>query len=167
MCFDIIISWIICISNAACTNNNHIIFFNNFVRGAQRIVYIYNTHTLWHVPNTPHTHTHTHTYLTYLTERGDTVPLRWLHSRPQAHLQVYQDFVPCCTTDCRMWYHYSGENTRVCNRYSMRPSVFMKYTGTSTRVSCHVHVYCIKHEDFSCYNVFYITMTPYLPCNNN
>ncbi len=28
-------------------------------------------------------------------------------------------------------------------------------------------VYCIKHEDFSCYNyVFYITTTPYLPCNN-
>ncbi len=42
----------------------------------------------------------------------------------------------------------------------------MKYTGTSTRASCHV--YCIKHEDFSCYNyVFYITTTPYLPCNNN
>ncbi len=42
----------------------------------------------------------------------------------------------------------------------------MKYTGTSTRVSCHV--YCIKHEDFSCYNyVFYIMTTPYLPCNNN
>ncbi len=41
----------------------------------------------------------------------------------------------------------------------------MKYTGTSTRASCHV--YCIKHEDFSCYNyVFYITTTPYLPCNN-
>ncbi len=36
----------------------------------------------------------------------------------------------------------------------------MKYTGTSTRASCHV--YCIKHEDFSCY----ITTTPYLPCNN-
>ncbi len=31
----------------------------------------------------------------------------------------------------------------------------MKYT--STRASCHV--YCIKHEDF------YITTTPYLPCN--
>ncbi len=42
---------------------------------------------------------------------------------------------------------------------------FMQYTGTSTRASCHV--YCIKHEDFSCYNyVFYITTTPYLPCNN-
>ncbi len=29
--------------------------------------------------------------------------------------------------------------------------------------------YCIKHEDFLCYmyNVFYITTTPYLPCNNN
>ncbi len=42
----------------------------------------------------------------------------------------------------------------------------MKYTGTSTRASCHV--YCIKHEDLSCYNyyVFYITATPYLPCNN-
>ncbi len=39
----------------------------------------------------------------------------------------------------------------------------MKYTGTSTRVS--FHVYCIKHEDFS-YYVFYITTTPYLPCNN-
>ncbi len=26
----------------------------------------------------------------------------------------------------------------------------MEYTGTSTRASCHV--YCIKHEDFSCYN---------------
>ncbi len=27
-------------------------------------------------------------------------------------------------------------------------------------------VYCIEHEDFSCYNyVFYITTTPYLPCN--
>ncbi len=38
----------------------------------------------------------------------------------------------------------------------------MKYTGTSTRASCHV--YCIKHEDFSCYKVFYITTTPYLPC---
>ncbi len=25
---------------------------------------------------------------------------------------------------------------------------------------------CIKHKDFSCYNyVFYITTTPYLPCN--
>ncbi len=43
--------------------------------------------------------------------------------------------------------------------------VFMKYTGTSTRASCHV--FCIKHEDFSCYNVFYITTTPYLPCNKN
>ncbi len=32
------------------------------------------------------------------------------------------------------------------NRYSMRPSV-LKYTGMSTRASCH-----IKHEDFSCYN---------------
>ncbi len=54
----------------------------------------------------------------------------------------------------------------ICNRYSMRPSCFMEYTGTSTRASCHV--YCIKHEDFSCYNyVFYITTTPYLPCNNN
>ncbi len=31
------------------------------------------------------------------------------------------------------------------------------------RASCHV--YCIKHEDFSCY-VFYITTTPSLPCNN-
>ncbi len=42
----------------------------------------------------------------------------------------------------------------------------MKYTGTSTRAS--YHVYCIKHEDFTCYNyVFYITTTPYLPCNNN
>ncbi len=29
-------------------------------------------------------------------------------------------------------------------------------------------VYCIKHQDFSCYNyVFYITTTPYLPCNKN
>ncbi len=53
----------------------------------------------------------------------------------------------------------------VCNRYSMRPSVLRKYTGTSTRASCHV--YCIKHEDFSCYNVFYITTIPYLPCNIN
>ncbi len=25
-------------------------------------------------------------------------------------------------------------------------------------------VYCIKHEDFSCYYVFYITTIPYLPC---
>ncbi len=42
----------------------------------------------------------------------------------------------------------------------------MKYTGTSTRASCHV--YCIQHEDFSCYTyVFYITTTPYLPCNKN
>ncbi len=42
----------------------------------------------------------------------------------------------------------------------------MKYTDTSTRASCHV--YCKKHEEFSCYNyVFYITATPYLPCNNN
>ncbi len=34
----------------------------------------------------------------------------------------------------------------LCNRYSLRPSVVMKYTGTSTRASCHV--YC---EHFSCY----------------
>ncbi len=39
----------------------------------------------------------------------------------------------------------------------------MKYTGA--RASCHVRY---KHEDFSCYNyVFYITTTPYLPCNIN
>ncbi len=42
----------------------------------------------------------------------------------------------------------------------MRPSVYAIYR--------HEHegelpVYCIKHEDFSCYNyVFYITTTPYL-----
>ncbi len=41
----------------------------------------------------------------------------------------------------------------------------MKYTGTSTRASCHV--YCIKHEDFSCYNYVFYIRTPYLPCNNN
>ncbi len=55
--------------------------------------------------------------------------------------------------------------TLICNRYSMRPSVLWNITGTSTRASCHV--YCKKHEDFSCYNyVFYITTIPYLPCNN-
>ncbi len=42
----------------------------------------------------------------------------------------------------------------------------MKYTGTSTRASCHVY-YIKRHEDFSCYNVFYITTIPYLPYNNN
>ncbi len=44
-----------------------------------------------------------------------------------------------------------------------------EHEGEAPRASCHVHVYCIKHEDFSCYNynVFYITTTPYLPCNNN
>ncbi len=43
-----------------------------------------------------------------------------------------------------------------------------EHEGEAPRVSCHV--YCIKREDFSCYNyVFYITTTPYmyLPCNNN
>ncbi len=40
-----------------------------------------------------------------------------------------------------------------------------EHEGEAPRASCHV--YCIKHEDFSCYNyVFYITTTPYLPCNN-
>ncbi len=39
----------------------------------------------------------------------------------------------------------------------------MKYTGTSTRATCHL--YCIKREDFSCDMCF--TTTPYLPCNNN
>ncbi len=37
----------------------------------------------------------------------------------------------------------------------------MKYTGTSTRASCHVY-----YEDFSRY-VFYITMTLTQACNNN
>ncbi len=39
------------------------------------------------------------------------------------------------------------------------------YRAKPPRASCHV--YC---EDFSCYMynyVFYITTTPYLPCNNN
>ncbi len=41
-----------------------------------------------------------------------------------------------------------------------------EHEGEAPRASCHV--YCIKHEDFSCYNyVFYITTTPYLLCNNN
>ncbi len=40
-----------------------------------------------------------------------------------------------------------------------------EHEGEAPRASCHV--YCIKHEDFSCYNyVFYIATTPYLPCNN-
>ncbi len=49
----------------------------------------------------------------------------------------------------------------VSNRYSMRPSV-LKYTGTSTRASCHA---CILHKTrgFLMLYVFYI---PYLPCNN-
>ncbi len=40
----------------------------------------------------------------------------------------------------------------------------MKYTGISTRASCHV--YCIKHEEFSCYRCF-ISRRPlnYIPCN--
>ena len=50
-----------------------------------------------------------------------------------------------------------------------------EHEGEAQRVSCHVHchvhVYCIKHEEFSfyMYNImyFYITATPYLPCNNN
>ncbi len=50
-----------------------------------------------------------------------------------------------CNRHCEHSLHYI-----VCNRYSMRP------------------VYCIKHEDFSCYNyVFYIMTIPYLPCINN
>ncbi len=40
-----------------------------------------------------------------------------------------------------------------------------EHEGEAPRASCHV--YFIKYEDFSCYNyVFYITTTPYLPCNN-
>ncbi len=75
---------------------------------------------------------------------------------------------------------------------STTPTSWMGATHTSQSVCCggmyvidrawdrvfyeiyrHEHegelpVYCIKHEDFSCYNyVFYITTTPYLPCNNN
>ncbi len=58
-------------------------------------------------------------------------------------------------------------------RHRARACIFHKTLGlmlyllhTGTRASCHV--YCIKHEDFSCYNyVFYITTTPYLPCNKN
>ncbi len=46
----------------------------------------------------------------------------------------------------------------------------MKYTGTSTRAKPQGRVamynYCIKYEDFSCYNMCYITTTPYLLCNN-
>ncbi len=40
----------------------------------------------------------------------------------------------------------------------------MKYTGTSTRASCHV---LHKTQGFLMLYVFYITTTPYLPCNNN
>ncbi len=53
----------------------------------------------------------------------------------------------------------------------MRPSEFYEiyrheHEGEAPKASCHV--YCIKHEDFSCYNyVFCIMTTPYLPCNNN
>ncbi len=37
----------------------------------------------------------------------------------------------------------------------------MKYTGTSTRAILH------KTRGFLMLYVFYITTTPYLPCNNN
>ncbi len=44
----------------------------------------------------------------------------------------------------------------VCNRYSMRPVFYEIYRheheGEAPRASCHV--YCIKHEDFSCYMCF-------------
>ncbi len=40
---------------------------------------------------------------------------------------------------------------------------FMKYTGTSTRASCHVYY---KTRGFLILYVFYITTTPYLPYNN-
>ena len=39
----------------------------------------------------------------------------------------------------------------------------MKYTGTSTRASCHVYY---KTRGFLILYVFYITTTPYLPYNN-
>ncbi len=43
-----------------------------------------------------------------------------------------------------------------------------EHEGKAPRASCQV--YCIKHEDFSCYIcVLYHEdpTTPYLPCNNN
>ena len=55
----------------------------------------------------------------------------------------------------------------VCNRYSMRQSVLSNNIQARARgqspegeLPCILH----KHEDFSCYNVFYITTTPYLYC---
>ncbi len=43
-----------------------------------------------------------------------------------------------------------------------------KLVGLKHKHEGELPVYCIKHEDFSCYMyVFYITTTPYLPCNNN
>ena len=108
----------------------------HFLGMAQRIVYtthLTHTHTS-HTP-TPHTHTHTHTH----TERGDTLPLWRLHTRSQAHLQVHQDSVPCCTADCRVWHHYARENTYLC------ALVLIQYTLGYVHVSVldHVrHKYC-------------------------
>ncbi len=45
----------------------------------------------------------------------------------------------------RVTVNTSSRSIAICNRYS-ETECFMKYTGTSTRASCHV--YCIKHEDF-------------------
>ncbi len=74
-----------------------------------------------------------------------------IHENPRVVLYaIYRELINPWVSACI--FHTTLHTS---NRYSMRPSVLWhKHEGKAPRASCHV--YCIKHEDFSCYMYNYV-----------
>ncbi len=66
---------------------------------------------------------------------------------------------------CRYLPSSSSFSSSVCNRYSMRPSVLWNIQARARGRNPEGELPCIL-QGFLMLYVFYITTTPYLPCNN-